>query len=438
MARNADIRVWVTSVLPTADLSDIEATLIHVIDQIENNDLYKNKSNPSKYVVELVDEEKFKIKGYKGTFLLSDAKRAVEEFIYLHSLEPTNTSSRFLITKMFSGLDDDLIETFGGLNEVGKMAGRMYAQVMRRANNWDRFGSGNPFTIQHVIKNGMVVTIQVDAVVQGLRSYVDDLIDSAVYSGPITISLNKDVKYKNNWTIAHKAEPSVKAINMYKAEYDIVNRIIDQIPVTDDRHVEYWLLKHFLDTCMTYTHGVYRKDHIACLFDRGFWMLEGKLSTSEHDHDIYVDFSLRYKYSDKEIKFIEPVSLNTLAIGLNVYRNKHSIIAAGGYAGVLDYFLNSKEPAFNEIPDLVGETIFEEDFSDTLEIRPNGLRLMKVEEVSDTLRLYKIDYCGEFNVFTSLYSYWVDLTPIPLSTAEKQKEESKQNSLMSWFGKLFR
>lgn len=437
MARNADIRVWVTSVTPTANLLEIEEILLDVVHQVENYDLYKNKSNPSKYVVELVEDEKFKIKGYKGTFLLSDVKRAAEEFVYLHSLE-TGDAPQFLITKLFPGLPDDLIKTFGGINEVGKMAGRMYAQVMRRANNWERFGSGNPFTIQHVIKTGVVVTIQVDAVVQGLTTYVDDLIDSTMYSGPIAISLNKNVKYKGNWTIGHKPEPSVKAINMYKTEYDIVNRIIENIPVSDDRHVEYWLLKHFLDTCMTYTHGVYKKDHIACLFDRGFWTLEGKLFTSEHNHDICVDLTLHYKHSDIEIKFVEPVSLNTLAIGLNVYRNKHSIIAGSSYTGILDNFLNSKDSEFNEIPDLVAETIGEDNFADTLEIRPNGLRMMKIEEVSDTLRLYKIDYCGESTVFTSLYSYWVDLTPISLSTAEKQKEEAKQNSLMSWFGKLFR
>lgn len=323
MARNADIRVWISSVLPTENLSVVSSVLHDIINKVEALQQSTKKTPGDNLNIKLVSNDKFKILPNEETYFLGDVKRAAAEFDSLAS--PWNSDRSYFINNYFSNIDEAGIEALGGEEEVGKLGGRIYAAIMKRYYNWERFGSTNPINITHTVNDLPIATVTIPGLTMAdvdVRGVAYSSLDST-----IVVFKDTDVIYKGKISTIVKQFRLPKTLPRYQEEYEMVKELISKIPVNRCEFDGFHLLNNLISTIACYNSDDHDYTDVNLAIDNCRWTMIGMISnTGGKEKEVFITMAIVGDVA-REVEFITPerVSLSKLITGLNTYRLREKV-----------------------------------------------------------------------------------------------------------------
>ena len=371
MARNADIRVWLSSVLPTEDLTVITSVLKDIITQAETlaEDLsvgdgafeiriLDHTESRASFELQVVNKDKFSILPHDETYFMGDVKKALEEFTYQETISEVGIP--FFIDNYFTQMDNNTVQLLGGAEEVGKLGGRVHAAIMKRFYNWGRCGHANPIIVNHVVNDKTLATVTIpklglhETTIADFR-YID-------LSSGIKVTTKDETVYKGKFTTFIKQAEHRKLEELYKEEYQLVKKIIEDIPVNRYPFDQYYLLSQMVGSLSIHTStledGI---DEVNLAIDKCRWNLIGEATYK--DNEFLIDLTMTNTDPTKEIHYLTDhwkqgaVSLSKLIAGLNVYRQVHSVPNPTWSVGSFSDHAVGQFLAHREVGDLLEDSL---------------------------------------------------------------------------------
>lgn len=455
MARNADIRVWLSSVLPTEDLTVVTSVLKDIITQAEalaehvpNVDagfeiyIVDHTRLRASFEIQLVNKEKFSILPNDETYFMGDVKKALEEFTYQETLSD-EVGTPFFIDNYFNRLNQETTDLLGGPQEVGALGGRIHAAIMKRFYNWGRCGYNNPIIISHTLKDETVATVTIPKLELREVSMADTRYGDL--SSAILVSQNSDVIYKGKFTTFVKQPETRKPEELYKEEFELVKEIINRIPVNRHEFDQFHLLSQMVETLSTQTTEVLAGEceEVNLAIDRCQWNMVGEVTVKEKT--IFVDLTMAHIDPTEAIHNltdfwkIGTVSLTKLITGLNVYRQVHAVPPTAYSVGNFEDLENAAFLSHRELAEVLEETLIEQGHdTDTVKglschyIDLGDIKLFYKGPGDNTATTYAITHRS----FTTLYTfdavYDIQTLNLPAPIIEEEAKPAKPG----FFGRL--
>ncbi|QYN79937.1 hypothetical protein PQD71_gp044 [Kosakonia phage Kc263] len=341
MARNADIRVWISSVLPTENISVVASVLKDIINKVEGLQKTTKNTSAEGLNIQLVASDKFKILPSDDTYFLGDVKRAAAEFDLL-GYSWTKEQSYF-IGNYFEDADETFAEAMGGWEEVGKLGGRIHAAIMKRFYNWERSGSANPITLPHTLDNVTVATVTIPGLTlvegehQGLRH--------SQLQSTIIVFKDTDLIHKGKFGTSVKSLDLSKTLPRYQEEYETVKAIINKIPVNRREFDQFHLLDNLVKTIACYNTPLFDYKDVHLAFDLCRYTMTGMINKVNGETLITISVCRNDHSTTPDIITEIGVPLSTLVIGLNTYRLRekvpnHNMWVVGSFETMQDALFN--------------------------------------------------------------------------------------------------